>query len=170
MKSTTRFVVTKHRRVILFSLIIISLMMSCNIYSIQEEGDGSPVEADISNGLVMNGTATITYYNTNTCTNAGTAGLTVNTDGTFILVANGPSVGDLCEQSGDRTNATFYGTVNTLAFEMYITSCTLARQPVGEAEGWITNVDAKGAAICYSVKPDGTRGTKYYYVTFDVKK
>jgi hypothetical protein len=158
MKSETRFIEAKHRHVFIFSLIIFSFMLSCNFYS------------NISNGLVMNGTATITYYNTKTCTNEGTAVLTVNPDKSFILVANGPSVDDNCLQSGDRTNATFYGTVDTSVFDMYITSCMLDHQPVGEADGWITAVDAGGAAICYSVKPNGTRGSKYYYVFFDVKK
>jgi hypothetical protein len=172
MKSPTRFVEAKHRLVFIFSLFVISfIMMSC-FYSGQDaaEAENRTPVANISNGLVMNGTATITYYFTKTCTNEGTAVLTVNPDSTFKLVANGPSVDDNCQQSGDRTNATFYGTVDVSNRVMNITSCMLDHQPVGEADGWITAVDAGGEAICYSVKPNGDRGTKYYYVAFDVKK
>ncbi len=172
MKTIIRFAATKPRRVFIFSLMIISFMLMSCYYSGQDvaEAENATPVADITNGLVMNGTATITNYFTKTCTNRGTAVLTVNSDTTFKLVATGPVVDDNCQQSGDLRNATLYGTVDVSARRMNITSCMLDHQPVGEASGWITAVDAGGEATCYSVKPNGEAGSKAYYVEFDVKK
>ena len=172
MKNTTRLVHTKQGRVFIFSLAIISfMMMSCYFYSVDAASaeNATPI-ADITNGLVMNGTATITDYHTKTCTNTGTAILTVNSDATFKLVATGPQVDDTCQPSSDTVSKTFFGTVDVSARDMNITSCLLDRQPVGEASGWITAVDAGGEATCYNIKPNGEAGTKGFYVKFDVKK
>ena len=171
MISTTRFVQAKNRRAFIFSLIFFFFMlMACNVYSNAAENEGATPQADISNGLVMTGTTTTTIYHTKTCTNEGTAVLTVNPDRSFKLVLNHPDVDDNCLHTGDRVETAFYGTVDTSVFDMYFTSCMTDRQPVGEADGWITNVDAGGAAICYTVEPNGNRGPKYLYMYFDVKK
>ena len=172
MKSTIHSAATKQRRVFIFSIMIISFMLMSCYYSGQDVAsaeNATPV-ADITNGLVMNGTATITNYFTKTCTNQGTAILTVNSDTTFKLVATGPVVDDNCQQSGDLRTETFYGTVDVSARLMNITSCMLGHQPVGEASGWITAVDASGEGTCYSVKPNGEAGSKAFYLDFDVKK
>lgn len=118
----------------------------------------------------MNGTATIVHYFTKTCTNQGTAVLTVDSDTTFKLVATGPVVGDNCQQSGDLRSESLYGRVDVSARVLNITACMVDRQPVGEANGWTTAMDAGGEATCFSVKPNGDAGSKYFRVEFDVKK
>jgi hypothetical protein len=171
MKSLNHFFEAKQRRVFIFSLLIISFMMMSCYYSGQDaaEAENMTPKPNISNGLVMNGTATIVhYYGDLRCTNTGTAVLTVNPDSTFILKTLQPDIKTAdCSPTGDqlsdRATGNYIYATNELHFRLCDADLTT------DSYGWLTADEGQGDVICYGKDFDG-KATKFLMISFDVKK
>jgi hypothetical protein len=174
MQNLTSFLQVNRHHLILSILILTSLItMACpwdNLYNNNPaELEGATPIADISSGLVMNGTATITKYFQETCTLNGSAVLTVNSDRTFVLEVISADVDGLCVQSGDQVIDKVIGKVDTSVFAMYFTKCNADQNPSSDSGGSINNVDARGDVLCLDTELDG-KLVKFLKISFDVKK
>jgi hypothetical protein len=174
METHTPLIQHQHRNGMIFCLVIISIMiLSCteSVLTNPAEGEGLTPQADVSNGLVMNGTGTVTLFTTKTCTSEGTAVLTVQPDKSFVLALTVPAVDfETCAPTGDQRTFKIRGTVVPASFELNTTSCGVDNSPVRETSGWITGVDSEGAATCMTVNPQGVPVAKFYTLSFSVKK
>jgi hypothetical protein len=172
MKSANQFVEAKRRHVFIFGLIVISfIMMSC-LYSPSNsasEGENRTPKPNISNGLVMNGTATIIhYFGDLKCTNTGTAILTVNPDTTIMLrtMQSDISTAD-CSPTGDQLSDRATGKYNYDTNTLFFSLCNADLST--ESTGWLTADEGQGDVICYGKDFDG-KATKFLIISFDVKK
>ncbi len=174
MEAHTPLVQPQHRSAIIFCLVILSIMiLSCteSVLTNPAEGEGLTPQADVTNGLVMNGTGTISLFVTKTCTSEGTAVLTIKPDNSFVLALTVQAVDfETCAPINDQRTYRLNGTVVPAAFELNTTSCNIDYGPVSDTSGWITGVDSQGTATCMTVNPQGVPVEKYYTLTFSVKK
>ena len=171
MGNSNRFIQAKQRNLFSFSLIILSLLMMSCYYSGQgaAEAENSTPKANISKGLVMNGTATIIhYYGDLTCTNTGTAVLTVNPDSTIMLKTLQPDISTAdCSPTGDQLSDRASGKYNYETNTLFFSLCNADLST--ESTGWLTADEGQGDVICYGKDFDGT-ATKFLIISFDVKK
>ena len=171
MKSPNHIVDAKHRRVFIFSLIIISFMLMSCFYSGQDaaEAENRTPKPNISNGLVMNGTATIIhYYGDLKCTNTGTAVLTVNPDTTIMVKTMQPDISTAdCSPTGDQLSDRATGKYNYETNTLFFNLCNADLST--ESTGWLTADEGQGDVICYAKDFDG-KATKFLLISFDVKK
>ena len=159
---------SKARLVALFLVIFLPmLMLACNIMNYDAENEMLTPKPDIRNGVVMTGTATIVRYWGQTCTNSGTAVLTINPDATFILKTDLPDISPKdCSTTGDRLSDRVTGKYFYEDGGLYFKLCDadLTTQSVG----WVTDKEGQGDVVCY----DNFNGKaeKFLLISFDVKK
>ena len=168
MSNSTCFASSKSRRVALFVVIFLPmLMLACNVMNNDAENQMLTPKPDITNGIVMTGTATIVRYWGQTCTNTGTAVLTIRPDATFILKTDLPDISPKdCSATGDRLMDRATGKYYYENGYLYFSLCNA--DETTSSVGWVTNTEGQGDVMCY-VSFNG-KAEKSMLITFDVKK
>jgi len=170
MGNPNRSIPVKQRKVFIFSLIIISLMMmSCDYSGLDASyRENSTPKPNINDGLVMHGTATIIhYYGDTKCTNTGTAVLTVNPDTTIMVRTLQPDIqpsdcSPTGDQLSDRASGKYDHSTNSLLFNLCNVDLTT------KSEGWLTADEGQGDVTCYGTSEG--KATEELFISFDVKK
>ena len=169
MENSSRSARSKPRPAFLFVVLFFPmLMLACNVMNNDAENQMQTPKPDISHGVVMTGTATITHYWGTTCVNSGTAVLTINPDATISLVTDQPDIKPLdCSTTSDRLSDRATGTYYYENGYLYFHLCDGDLST--ESTGWVTDVAGEGDIICYYKGPDG-KSAKELMITFDVHK